>query len=237
MVDEPLWASGPAEILRHGFSLLQNDSDTNRRLAMISIDNSVELMMQTYISLPKRVTGIDVSRKVRDEYCSNFGGLLDGLENHAAERVVGINLGVIEWFHRLRNELYHQGNGLTVEKTKVVAYSEVAEKLYEALFETKLQVETSSSSQKLGQFLAEWISIEKAVVGKNFLRLARVHQYANEILQSDPENAPADMREYSELRDLRNRLVHGEVDPAEVLTDTVLKRVSNLAEKIERLAT
>ena len=58
---EPLWASGPGEILRHGVSLLGTDTDSNRRLAMISIDNAVELMMQTYIQLPRRITGVDLS--------------------------------------------------------------------------------------------------------------------------------------------------------------------------------
>jgi hypothetical protein len=52
------WVSGPAEILRHGLSLLKHDSDTNRRLVMISIDNAVELMVKTYLGLPKRVTGL-----------------------------------------------------------------------------------------------------------------------------------------------------------------------------------
>jgi hypothetical protein len=36
------WASGPGEILRHGLDLLKRENDTNRRLAMISIDNAVE---------------------------------------------------------------------------------------------------------------------------------------------------------------------------------------------------
>lgn len=52
------WASGPGEILQHGLSLLQKDSDVNRRLAMISIDNAVELMVKTFLGLPKRVTGL-----------------------------------------------------------------------------------------------------------------------------------------------------------------------------------
>ena len=37
------WTSGPAEILQHGLDLLEQDTDTSRRLAMLSIDNAVEL--------------------------------------------------------------------------------------------------------------------------------------------------------------------------------------------------
>ena len=41
----------------------RKDNDVNRRLAMISIDNAVELMIKTYLGLPKRITGLGISRK------------------------------------------------------------------------------------------------------------------------------------------------------------------------------
>ena len=64
----PPWTSGPLEILNHGFSLMQTDTDTNRRLAMIAIDNSVELMMKTYLGLPERITGLNIIRKEREDF-------------------------------------------------------------------------------------------------------------------------------------------------------------------------
>src|ERR1700730_17691581 len=42
------------------FSLLRNDTDVNRRLAMIAIDNAVELTIKTYLGLPKRITGLTI---------------------------------------------------------------------------------------------------------------------------------------------------------------------------------
>jgi hypothetical protein len=45
--------SGPGEILQHCLTLLLTDSDVNRRLAMIAIDNAVELTMKTYLELPE----------------------------------------------------------------------------------------------------------------------------------------------------------------------------------------
>lgn len=63
----PPWATGPGEILRHGLKLLSNDSDVNRRLAMISIDNSVELMIKTYLGLPRRITGLTIPRREYNE--------------------------------------------------------------------------------------------------------------------------------------------------------------------------
>jgi len=83
---------------------------------MISIDNAVELMIKTYLGLPKRITGLSIPRKEYNDIAESFPALLDGLEKHAPDKLDGIDLGTIEWYHRLRNELYHQGNGLTVER-------------------------------------------------------------------------------------------------------------------------
>jgi hypothetical protein len=128
------WASGPGEILAHGIALLRRDSDTNRRLALLSIDNAVELTIKTYLGLPRRVSSLNLSRREYDEICESFPRLLDALNTHAADRLGELDLGEIEWYHRLRNQLYHQGNGLTVEKEKVVVYARLAEVLYENLF-------------------------------------------------------------------------------------------------------
>jgi hypothetical protein len=60
-LDKNPWASGPGEILNHGLDLLKSkDSDVNRRIAMISIDNSVELMIKTFLNLPNRITGVNM---------------------------------------------------------------------------------------------------------------------------------------------------------------------------------
>jgi hypothetical protein len=127
------WTSGPGEILQHGLTLLRTDSDVNRRLAMIAIDNAVELTIKTYLGLPKRITKLQIPRKDFNEIAGSFPALLDALERYASDKIRGIDLGEIEWYHRLRNELYHQGNGLTVERQKVEVYAELASVLFKNL--------------------------------------------------------------------------------------------------------
>src|SRR5258708_5198845 len=155
------WASGPGEILQHGINLLQKDSDVNRRLAMLSIDNAVELMIKTYLGLPKRVTGHSISRSEYSEISENFPKMLDALEKHIGERLEGIDLGEIEWYHRLRNELYHQGNGLTVERQKVVVYAELAQLLFQKLFKYSLQIEKTENQELIGEFVTKWARLEQ----------------------------------------------------------------------------
>ncbi len=77
-------------------------NNTNRRLAMLSIDNAVELTIKTFLGLPKRVTGLKIKRSEFADIVESFPRLLDALEQHAGDKLVGIDLGEIEWYHRLR---------------------------------------------------------------------------------------------------------------------------------------
>ena len=94
---------------------------------MISIDNAVELAIKTYLQLPKRVRRTEgPSRKQFDEKSRSFPDLLDLLEEFATDRLDGVSLGDLEGFHRLRNALYHDGNGVTVDPVHVDSYLQVA---------------------------------------------------------------------------------------------------------------
>ena len=76
------WTEGPSELLQHAADHLALGSDFDRRMAMISIDNAVELAVKTYLQLPKRVRGTDgPSRKEFEEKSRSFPDLLDLLEN------------------------------------------------------------------------------------------------------------------------------------------------------------
>src|SRR5256885_5493308 len=159
----PPWATGPGELLRHGIELLSKDTDSNRRLAMISIDNAVELMIKTYLGLPKRVNGLSISRREYSEVSESFPSLLDAFEKYGADKLNGIELGEIEWYHRLRNQPYHQGNGLTVERDKVEIYAQLANTLFKNLFGYALVHHVTPRSETLGQFMSAWMTIERGL--------------------------------------------------------------------------
>jgi hypothetical protein len=235
------WASGPGEILQHGLSLLREDSDVNRRLAMISIDNSVELMMKTYLGLPRRVTGLSISRKEYADFSESFTALLDALEKHAGGKLLGIDLGEIEWYHRLRNQLYHQGNGLTVERDKVTVYAELAKLLYTNLFACELLAEEPSSAETPGRFLASWVEMEKAVralwlplnvpdqESMRFHFIGNVEDLAKKGVL-DSETA----KEITELRTIRNKVVHGGQEVIHELDPRMIDRVKELTKTLQR---
>lgn len=205
------WTSGPAELLQHGVSLLRQDSDLNRRLAMIAIDNAVELMIKTYLSLPRRVTGVSLSRKAFQEIADSFPQLLDAIETHAADRLAGVDLGDIEWYHRLRNQLYHQGSGLTVERKKVEIYAEVARVLFNNLFGIESEVTPEPGHDRIGAFLAAWVEVERLLMQRAPTRNGRRElSFPLPPTLSIPgalKNAE-DVEQLNRLRDLRNRVVH-----------------------------
>ncbi|GIO40334.1 hypothetical protein [Paenibacillus apis] len=49
------WVDGLRELLQHGLEHLHDGSEFDLPIAMISIDNSVELMLKIYPGLPKRL--------------------------------------------------------------------------------------------------------------------------------------------------------------------------------------
>jgi hypothetical protein len=234
----PPWASGPGEILRHGIELLSKDSDTNRRLAMIIIDNSVELMIKTYLGLPKRVTRLEISRRDLPEVPESFPALLDALERFASDKLDGIELGEIEWYHRLRNQLYHQGNGLTVVRDKVEIYAQLANTLFRNLFGYDLVQRVSSRTDNLGQFMSAWTSIEKGL-----RRLARENSPPNRrptglfdvlrLIRMAKVMPSKEIDELEKLRQIRNAVVHGESDLETTLTREIMDQAKRYAARFE----
>ncbi len=232
------WASGPGEILRHGIELLRHDTDTNRRLAMISIDNAVELMMKTFLGLPRRISGLNIPRKQFQEIAESFPALLDALEQHASDRLEGVDLGTIEWYHRLRNELYHQGNGLTVERDKVEIYAELANILFNNLFGSQLVEPPTLKAGLLGQFMTLWPIFERAIRIRSLQfepvrteRRPRLGIEAVEILHRAGELTDSEVSEIRELRYVRNRAAHAEPGWESELTPEKVKRLEQLASK------
>jgi hypothetical protein len=231
------WASGPAEILEHGLELLAiKDSDRNRRLAIISIDNSVELMIKTYLNLPGRITGLKISRKRYAEFSESFPKLLDAMEQYASVQLEGVDLGEVEWYHRLRNELYHQGNGLTVERRKVEVYAELAKILFKNLYGIELLPSDIRSTDPLAMFMNTWVDLEQ-----------RLHSLASERgvgpypralidgirhLHDAGKLTKSDVDEFNNLRRLRNMVVHGELDIDESLTKDVIGSLLDLVKKL-----
>jgi hypothetical protein len=234
------WASGPGEILKHGLTLLKDDSDTNRRLAMIMIDNAVELMMKTYLGLPHRITGLRISRNEQTQFMENFPELLDAMERHAGDKLKGINLGDIEWYHRLRNQLYHQGNGLTVERNKVEVYSELANVIFTNLFGFRLVEPESDETVLLREFMQAWANFERvlseavaALIVDSSVRPTAPMQIAMTLLGRGYISG-AELAEMIDFRDTRDEMVLGEVNFKDKIKPEMVKRLVSMTSELQK---
>ena len=226
---EKPWMTGPKELLVHGINHLNQPTDFDIRMGMICIDNSVELMIKTYLGLPKRVTKIeDLSRNKYNEIIQSFPKLIDALEEYCAEKLTGIDLGDIEWFHRLRNELYHNGNGITVEKTKVLIYAEIAKNLFQNLFEIPILDENEISDDSLvGEYITTWIKFEK-LLNADDGKFIPPFKKIKDLYDSGKINEKT-YHEFAELNKFRNDLVHGQKEPEKknlkIMTEILNKSV------------
>jgi hypothetical protein len=236
------WIEGPLELLKHGLEHLKLESAFDARIAMISIDNAIELMIKTYLGLPTRVTGIKrLTRRRYAEICQSFPSLLDGFEEFAPDKLVGIELGDIEWFHQLRNQLYHEGNGITVEREKVEGYAALAKILFSNLFEIDVEdIPETEPHSLIGEFFYNWASLEQELIRLRDkyakVKKDRVKPLRTLVSQLEAEGIlhASSSQQLNTLRLFRNELAHGFATPSPAVlktnTDTVKQVVKILKE-------
>jgi hypothetical protein len=213
---ESTWASGASELLRHADSHINLNTAFDKRIAFISIDNCVENIIRTCLTLPSKKSGFKVKRKDLDEAGNSFPKLLSLLFQYASEKLVGIDEADIEHYHRIRNTLYHNGTGLSVDDEYLIAYRDIAGIILNNLFEVSVTPSTSESDS-LGKLIINWNTIERDI--KEKLEASGVsgtykweEAFALGLLE------PSDVQLLTELRRARNRLVHSkEIDKEDIL--------------------
>ena len=173
------WTLGSLELLEHAATHLKNEpSSFDSRIAFISIDNAVEIGIRTYLGLPPRIRKRPGPKRTELESAFSFPDLLDLLEKYGTDSVNGIEIENIEWFHRLRNQLYHDGNGLTVGSNIVKAYLQLAKLLYDGLFEentVNLKKENKSSPHEA--VFSNWALIDKQLRALSDVAIDKPHDF------------------------------------------------------------
>jgi len=206
----------------------------NTRIALILIDNAVEVIAKTFLSLPKRITGVNIPRKELEGIFESFPAVISCLEKNSGERLNHIDLGEIEWHHGLRNKLYHDGSGLTVEKAKVDVYFSLATELFKALFDDAIELPPADKEERLiGAFLSKWVSLEKGLimysefVGETYGRTPNLRAGVR-LLAEEGKASREILDEVNALQQLRNAVVHGQVEPSKAITAETLQRLNKV---------
>jgi hypothetical protein len=96
------WASGAIELFKHADLHIKLESAFDKRIAFISIDNSVETAIRTFISLPQEKSGVRFPPKEVDDAVNSFPKLVALVFKYASERVSGLDNGDIERYRAQR---------------------------------------------------------------------------------------------------------------------------------------
>lgn len=131
------WMRGPFELIRHAEGHLRAKGDTDRRIALIGFDNAIEVSIDVFVRLhPTARAGMEFSREVVDQALRSYHSKIRFLDNHVQTLQIPLSIPVDEivWYHQLRNELYHAGNGMVPEEHVIEGARVAALAVFEALF-------------------------------------------------------------------------------------------------------
>lgn len=149
------WAERPFELIFHAETHYRRGSDYDRRLALISFDNSIEVSIATYLSLnPIQRGNKQYHRKDIEKWMNNYHSKLDffALEIQTLGLPEYKEKAEIMWYHDQRNEQYHGGGFSVPEQCTLDGIRQVALWVFSVLFkaadiETKLETAISKSDK------------------------------------------------------------------------------------------
>ncbi len=112
----PPWARGVFELIRHDEQHLRDGGDFDRRMALISFDNAVEVAIGNYLSLnPIQRGGRSYPKEQVAKWLDNFHTRVEFLETECGARGVAMLVSRAElvWYHGIRSDQYHAGRPTT----------------------------------------------------------------------------------------------------------------------------
>jgi hypothetical protein len=240
-MEDNIWVNGPLELLEHGINHIKGGNEFDLRIAMISIDNSVELAIKTFLALNKRALRINWKRYSNS--IKKFPLMLNLLQDFITDKVSSEELDGIEMFHNLRNSLYHQGNGITVQQNIVNRYAIVAQDLISRLFDVDLNkritvIISDDEFSIYGEFLLKWRELEQELRNlyyKKGLKSKRRVEPPMLLIKSLNDEGTLKEQNYSiliQLNRFRNEIFHGISNPS---IDELKKRKEDLRQVIDKI--
>jgi len=230
------WARGPFELIRHANEHLKVGGDIDRRIAVIGFDNAIEVCIDVFINLhPRLRDGVKLTKEEVIKATQNYHTKIEFLDKYIESQKLSVTIpmNTIVWYHQLRNELYHSGNGMVPEIHVLEGSRSAAITVFNALFKVDISTMLGVKPFKPSK-LSEPIPFTKQNDEMEFLRLYVEFERALEnSLQSfsstlDPRQLTVSQmwEEYKQYEstakewdlgvqlamDVRNRIAHGEID-------------------------
>ncbi|TKC97993.1 hypothetical protein [Polyangium fumosum] len=132
------WARGPFELIVHAEGHLRTGDDIDRRMALISFDNAVEVSITAYLTLnPVHRGGASYPNADVEKWLKNYHTKLDFIAHELTRRGSlpwKVEREDILWAHDQRNEQYHGGTGGVPAKRAITTIRSAAFWIFGLLF-------------------------------------------------------------------------------------------------------
>lgn len=132
------WAYGPFELLLHAELHMRDGEDFDRRIALISFDNAIEVFITTYLSLhPIQRQNRTYTKADVEQWLVNYHTKIDFfmLEIQQRGMVVECEKEDIVWYHEVRNGQYHGGGATIPQARELQGIRKVAFWVFSVLFD------------------------------------------------------------------------------------------------------
>lgn len=132
------WAKKAFELIFHAEHHWRRGMDYDKRLALISFDNSIEVSITVYLSLdPIQRKNKQYAKKDVETWLNNYYSRLDFFAKELTDRGLPEHKDKahIVYLHKQRNELYHGGSGSVPEISTLEEIRFVALWVYSVLFD------------------------------------------------------------------------------------------------------
>ncbi len=261
MSNPPLqpWARGPFELIRHANEHLQAGGDTDRRVAIIGFDNAIEVCIDVFIRLhPKLRDGVELTKEEVEKATRNYHTKIEFLDKYMESQKlsVAVPIEAIVWYHQLRNELYHSGNGMVPEIHVLEGARSAAITVFHALFKVDIltmlgekPIKPSKPSEPIPyiaqndemEFLRLFIEFERALENSLQSFSSKLDPRRRTVRQMWEEykqfvNTPKEWdKAIQRIVDVRNRVAHGLT--GDIRSDDIVEAYLNLMEIIDTIKT
>ncbi|MDQ3779178.1 MAG: hypothetical protein M3354_01335 [Chloroflexota bacterium] len=131
------WAEGPFDLILHGELHYRAGNDFDRRIAMISFDNAIEVSISLFLSLhPIQRRGREYERKQVSTWLHDYHSKLDFLEYECQQmgNTWKVARAYITYYHDTRNSLYHNADPVTPQQHVLNGIREAALWVFSTLY-------------------------------------------------------------------------------------------------------
>lgn len=144
---------GPKEILSYAVRHINADTEFEQRIGYLLLDIGVELTLKTYLELPDQISGaqLDFGKRNQAINSGRFFDVMTAVEVAAKNRLSGLDIQQLNYYHNRRNALYHAGQGITIQPNVIQEYTQLACELLYRLLDVDIRSEIVSPEQKQSQ--------------------------------------------------------------------------------------